>query len=54
MDARELTKANVDGIIAQNTTIPKANQDDLDDRRVTRENMNNLGILAPINDTDPS
>ena len=26
----------------------------LDVRRVTRENMNNLGILAPINDSDPS
>ena len=26
----------------------------MDDRRVTRENMNNLGILAPINDADPT
>ena len=54
LNMNELTKTNVDGIIAQNTTIPQANQDDLDARRVTRENMNNLGILAPINDTDPS
>ena len=38
-------------------TEPEAKQacgEALDDRRVTRQNMNNLGILAPINDADPS
>ena len=54
LERSDLTQENVEGIIAQNTTIPAANKDELDSRRVTRENMNNLGILAPINDSDPS
>ena len=53
LERSDLTQENVEGIIAQNTTIPAANQADLNARRVTRENMNNLGILAPINDNDP-
>ena len=54
LDGRSVTQTNIDSIVEQETTIPAANQSDLDDRRVTRENMNNLGILAPINDSDPT
>ena len=44
LDANDLTKTNVDGIIAQNTTIPAANQADLDARELTKVNVD--GIIA--------
>ena len=44
LDINALTKDNVDGIIAQNTTIPATNQADLDARELTKANVD--GIIA--------